>query len=82
MRTHHLDRDACPTCERPLDSHGSLEGHDRPEAGDQTICIGCGAIAIYDFKLRLRYPTDEELREALRDPQVRRLRAIQRKLKP
>lgn len=62
----------CPTCGYRMDSHSAIGYEDAvPSAGDRSVCIACGSLAIYATalgSLTLRQPTDEEREETLRDP--------------
>lgn len=63
----------CPTCGRVNTEHESIDEPRVPEDGDLSICWKCQAIAVYEANpLRLRLPTDAELREIKVDPDVTR----------
>lgn len=50
-----------------------------PTAGGVSLCIRCGALAIFEKdgdRLRLRPPTEEEKREIERDADIRKIRAV------
>lgn len=64
---HTVPTHACPVCGR-LANRASPADEDEtapPEAGDITVCIGCGTILLFDTcancgELGLRMPTIEE----------------------
>jgi hypothetical protein len=75
------DPNACPACGRPNDAATSVyvPEESAPEAGDYSICWGCGALAIFTGRgLELRNPTDAEAAEGLANPFVRSARRLWR----
>jgi predicted RNA-binding Zn-ribbon protein involved in translation (DUF1610 family) len=71
VRETHLDH-RCPHCGRANDTSSSREDA-VPKHGDVSICWGCGGVAIFEdgpFGMSSRLPTDEELANVMRDPQV------------
>lgn len=65
----------CPWCGRQQDAVSSAAGPDiEPSAGDVSICIKCGGIAIYDGLGAFRKPTTEEEADAASQPIVQELR--------
>lgn len=56
----------CPVCHYQLDRHTPIAGHGSPypESGDQSLCIGCGALLVFDGR-RIRRATPAEEREAV-----------------
>lgn len=66
----------CPECGYHFDSHASIGRKAEPKSDDRSICIECGAIAIYQytpFGLTLRKPTAEELEVSLNDPMIQQV---------
>ena len=66
----------CWACGKSTDSTTAVIGEDsRPDAGDVSICFGCGELAIFTgHDLETRRPTDDERAEALDEPDVIRAR--------
>lgn len=66
----------CPICTAHHDATSNLTGPNRPGDGDITVCIVCAGVSIYDFSRpgKLRFPTDDELVEIDKDPEVARIR--------
>lgn len=62
----------CPTCGYRMDAHSAIGGEDAvPAAGSLSVCIACGALAVFEpvlGTLALRQPTHEETEAALADP--------------
>lgn len=62
----------CPTCGYVMDAHSAVGDEDAvPSAGDRSVCLACGALAIYETvlgTLRLRLPSHDETEESLGDP--------------
>lgn len=60
----------CPTCGYRADAHTAVGDEDAvPKPGDVSLCIACGALAVYEpvmgSALVLRLPTTEERDEFL-----------------
>jgi hypothetical protein len=69
----------CPYCGALLSaaSNSPLEPDPRdPKPGDVTLCIECVRPLILTEGLGIRKPTDEEARDVMLDPDVRRLRNL------
>ena len=61
----------CPKCGYRTDAASVARGqHHRPNAGDISVCMNCGAITIFNDDLTLREPTGKELLEASLNPDV------------
>jgi hypothetical protein len=66
----------CPAC--GVEQNGALATEldsPAPAQGDAAICLDCGSIAVYilaNGKLSLRDPSDAELQNFLRDPDIQR----------
>lgn len=58
----------CWHCDQPLDAASELqpEGH-RPTPGAISLCLYCGAVAVFGPELLLYPPTKEELEELAED---------------
>lgn len=67
---------ACPTCGRGNDAASQLPaGAEPPQAGDWSLCWGCGAVAVFTGEgVNVRPCTDEELVESTKDKELARLR--------
>lgn len=63
-----LPMDACPHCDGPLDGWTTAPGEEdgQPEPGDCSVCRYCSRINTFDLNLRLRQPTEDELRRYAR----------------
>jgi len=60
----------CPHCNAELDGCSGIDNDARPDPGDFTICIECGAVAAFSRGLRLRRLTKREQREVAGDERV------------
>jgi len=69
---HRVREQRCPSCATPLDGATSVGHGHRPNAGDVTVCIYCGAILIFTARGGLRPPTPDERAELAADPTVQR----------
>jgi hypothetical protein len=67
MRDSHMPPSPCPRCGRILDGAMHLD-NSTPDPGDITICIECSTLSVFDDKLHLREPTDEEMADMLAHP--------------
>jgi hypothetical protein len=64
----------CVHCGRVNELHTGAGHDDPPGDGDLSVCIECGAMAFFDFQAKcLRAPSEDEMRELLADPIVRRV---------
>jgi hypothetical protein len=74
-----VKRNPCPACRKPIDDFTSVAeiegtGRAQPEAGDPTFCVYCGSLLVFREDLTLRFPTDEELVEFNKWPEIRKVR--------
>lgn len=82
MKSHQLFEDEtkaprCPNCSHILSAATGISGDSQPKELDITVCISCAAILLFDDKLHLRFPTDDEMENLrVRNPEVGRLRAL------
>lgn len=62
----------CPACGAELNGAFNTEGERGPRDGDPSICIECRALIVYSGTpvRALRYPTPQEQKEFLADPEV------------
>jgi hypothetical protein len=65
-RDAEVPETSCANCGKRLDrASGVVDKHarnfKRPQAGDLSLCIGCGHVSVFDENLRLREPTDAEI---------------------
>ena len=58
----------CWRCNYKIDSTSSATGRDKPKAGDVSMCLACGAVAIFTDDMQLREPTVTELAEVSGNP--------------
>lgn len=63
----------CFSCGQPNDAATNVLGKDGPDAGDVTICMYCGALAIFNADKTLRELTGKELIEVMKDPRVQQI---------
>lgn len=75
MRTHRLANAKCPYCDSKIDGASDPLGDAEPKPGDITICIYCAGLMVFDQLLIPRFPTDEEVIEARKHPEVAVVRA-------
>lgn len=57
----------CPRCDLALEYEPPIAGEHAPglEAGERTMCLGCGALLVFDVGVRIREATGAEIREEL-----------------
>jgi len=69
---HELPLSYCLCCNKRLDGASAVtdDGNPRPEPGNFTICVYCSHLMVFDADLKVRQPTDEEIREAAGDPDL------------
>jgi hypothetical protein len=63
--TDHYDmpQQSCPVCSYRFDAATLIEGDGPPEPENLTLCIKCGSVLQWDYAMRLRKLTAQELRE-------------------
>lgn len=67
----------CFSCGHHFDAATGLEGAFTPNAGDASICIRCGGLAVFTGEgLEIRAATDDELVAFNSHPQIRRARRL------
>lgn len=75
MKDHHLAVTlTCPACGAKLDGALNATGDRLPQDGDPSLCVYCRALIVHagtPVNSR-RYPTSEEQREFLADPDIQR----------
>lgn len=64
----------CPQCSTKLDAHVATDGTaDQPGPGAAVLCFYCDCINVVDETGQaLRVPSTDELREAMRNPEMRK----------
>lgn len=64
----------CWHCDRPLDAAAGLDGNeqDRPTPGAISLCLYCGAVAVFGRDLALLPPTEAMLDELQQDAEFRK----------
>lgn len=73
MKDHRLANALiCPACGAEPDGALNATGERLPRDGDPSLCIECRALVVHSGTPvnSLRYPTPEEQREFLADPQI------------
>ena len=72
----------CSNCGAQNTAAGEFvgDGIGIPNPGDLSMCLHCGHLAAFDDNLRLRPITKKERRDALRDPNIRKILAAQKRL--
>jgi hypothetical protein len=69
----------CLTCNARIETTSDLFGDAEIKAGDVSICLYCGAVALFTGNgNEVRYPSHEELGEILSDPSVQLARAVRK----
>lgn len=72
MTDNRLPVTICWHCDRPLDAAESLDSELwRPEPGAVSLCMYCGAVAIFGPDMRLERPTGAQLDELARNAEFR-----------
>ena len=63
----------CWHCDRMLDAASGLAPNEgaKPESGAVSLCLYCGAIAVFAEELALRPPTEAELNDMEKDRDFR-----------
>jgi hypothetical protein len=76
MSMHQTALNRCAYCHHLLDGALNVGGTTRPpRPGDVMFCVACAGLLIYADDGGVRLPTDNELLEVQRDPNVERARA-------
>ena len=72
MATHVMPAAICPRCgKRELDRATNADGdQEPPRTGDFTVCIRCLQLLVYTDDLRLRSPTQQEVKKAYEMPEI------------
>jgi DNA-directed RNA polymerase subunit RPC12/RpoP len=77
-----LTRIACLTCGQDIPEASAIEGASSPSKGDVSVCLYCGAVAMFTGKgNEVRYPHPTELAEVLSDPTVQKVRRARHALR-
>ena len=67
MATHKLNGNIkthrCPSCDTPITSATGVEGDEKPNEGDISICFSCGEILTFNKDLTHDKITEEKLVE-------------------
>lgn len=75
MKDHRVAPAPCPYCGTRLDGAFNTGDDAAPTKGDVTICAYCAGLCVFDGEpLALRFPTDDEAADMVRDPRVERAR--------
>lgn len=65
--THFFPQSRCPSCGKKLDACEMLNGDNKPDPGDVSVCF-CGHVMIFGEDLKLREPNDREIYDIAGDP--------------
>lgn len=76
MTTTELKEDHCPFCDYKVTAATEALGDHRPSSGDFSICLNCGAIAVFQDDLKLRRPTEKEAREIRQDKEILEMQIV------
>jgi hypothetical protein len=68
----HTPITLCWHCDHMLDAASPVEGQAVPSEGAVSLCLYCGAVAIFEEDLKLRAPTEEELDEIVKEREFRK----------
>jgi hypothetical protein len=70
--SERLPETICWHCDRALDGASGIDGDDMiPTQGAVSLCIYCGAVALFGPDLRLIPPTDQQLDDLGRDDEFK-----------
>jgi hypothetical protein len=73
--TYPMNEYRCLRCRQLLDAATVVDDDCRPEAGDVSICMTCGHVAIFTHAGKLRQPRPAELRKIMCDERIVATRA-------
>jgi hypothetical protein len=66
-----INNQKCLECGYEIDSTAEAFGRaNKPREGDYSMCLNCGAVAIFDNNLQFRKPNKEEKLEIAGNPAV------------
>jgi len=69
MPAQRVAASRCLNCGYELDAVSHVENETaRPKPGDATVCL-CGHLMVFDDDMRLRAPTDAEIKDLAGDPE-------------
>lgn len=64
MKSTDIPQQPCPQCGRVMELASSLTSDDAvPSCGDVTICIGCGAVMMFDFAMRVQVLSPDAIKD-------------------
>lgn len=66
----------CAVCGHKLDGASGVGNNTVPKPGDVSICIRCTNISVFGDDLKLRKPTENEMKELGRDSNVLKAMAL------
>lgn len=62
MKFLNVDLSSCPLCGYMMNAAATIgEDSSKPQPGDYSLCLKCGAVLIFDTTLDPRMPTQDEL---------------------
>lgn len=65
-----IPRVKCLKCGYPMDATTSVFEDATPKAGDYSLCLGCGYVAVFNADHTLRAPTEQESEAIASNQQV------------
>jgi hypothetical protein len=77
MVDHRTPASACLNCGREMDAAFAVQedNHIPPTPGSVAICFDCSHIMVYDDDLKLREPSDKDIKDIAGDPDI--IRAVE-----
>lgn len=75
---HQIEPSHCPNCGSLNEMATQIEPpfNGKPRPGDACACLKCGALAIYNRKMKLREPNKKERKQLERHPYMQRARSL------
>lgn len=55
-----IPKQTCPECGYEMDCTSAAVGNAKPQPGDLSMCLACGAASVFTEDLHMRKPTPEE----------------------
>ena len=64
------DKQQCHSCFKLYEAHSDLNGESKPQPGDFSICIGCGAFSKFDDDMKLVALTETDMQLLEKEPEM------------